>query len=121
MDPLSQEAIGAVPIIRGNDKPAENPPYVSQHPELFGVLFRETAVVMQELARFVDVDSAGYPGSKSDSVRSPFEAPRGAFGRSVLCCCRFGSGQNVGFRRSCAWRFLVVAYSPIAKSRDWTK
>lgn len=51
---------------------------------LFEDLIRETAIVMQEVARFLDVDPTGYPESTFNRVHNPFEASRGRFARSIL-------------------------------------
>ena len=51
---------------------------------LFEDLIRKTAVVMQEVARFLDLDPAGCRESTFDRVHNPFEAFRRTFARSVL-------------------------------------
>ena len=53
---------------------------------LFEDLIRETAVVMQEVARFLDVDPAGFPESTFKRVHNSFEASRGKFARAILRC-----------------------------------
>jgi hypothetical protein len=51
---------------------------------LFEDLVRESAVVMQQVARFLDVDPAGYPESAFDKVHNPFEESRGRFARVIM-------------------------------------
>jgi hypothetical protein len=51
---------------------------------LFEDFIRETLVVMEEVARFLDIDPACFPESAFDGAHNPFEASRGAFARWVL-------------------------------------
>lgn len=51
---------------------------------LFEDLTRDTAVVMQEVARFLDIDPALFPASAFDAVYNPYAASRGAFARWIL-------------------------------------
>jgi hypothetical protein len=51
---------------------------------LFEDLIRETATVMQQVARFLDVDPARFPESTFEQVHNRFEASRGPFARALL-------------------------------------
>ena len=53
---------------------------------LFEDLIRDTASVMQEVARFLGVDPAGFPKSTFEEVHNPFERSRGALARAILRC-----------------------------------
>lgn len=53
---------------------------------LFENLTRETAVVMQEVARFLNIDPEGYPEGAFNKAHNPFEASRGTIARMVLRC-----------------------------------
>jgi hypothetical protein len=51
---------------------------------LFEDLIRATAPVMQQVARFLDVDPAGFPEAAFNKVHNPFEASRGPLARALL-------------------------------------
>lgn len=51
---------------------------------LFEDLSRDTAAVMQEVARFLDIDPALFPESAFEAVYNPFAASRGVFARWIL-------------------------------------
>jgi hypothetical protein len=51
---------------------------------LFEDFIRKTPVVMEEVARFLDVDPALYPDSAFDGVHNPFDASRGPFAQWIL-------------------------------------
>lgn len=51
---------------------------------LFENLIRQTSAVMEEVARFLDIDPEGYPESAFASAHNPFEISRSAFARTLL-------------------------------------
>lgn len=51
---------------------------------LFEEFVRDTASVMQQVARFLDVDPDGYPESTFDKAHNPFEVHRGWLARAII-------------------------------------
>ena len=77
---------------------------------VFEELIRDTPDVMQNIARFLDIDPSGYPDSAFDVVHFPFEASRGRLAHALLRCrpIRVAAKQWIPqkFRRSFRNRFL---------------
>ena len=51
---------------------------------LFEDLIRDTAMVMQEVARFLGIGPEGFPESTFERAHNPYEESRGAFSRTLL-------------------------------------